>query len=161
MATCTVSIAAKTASGAALASAKIVFTPLPADKLRAQDGATIWPDAVSVTCDGAGLASVNLKTGDYRYQVAGPTGPANGRLTVPDLVSTSLDLLIGAAEPPYVTITWAEYQTLVSATAAPAVSVAAGLAAVADGVTFLAISDDGVSIIRRVAGAAIPAFVEI
>lgn len=161
MANCAVSIAAKDATGAALAGAKIVFTPLPGDALRAQDAGVIWPTPIAVTCDGSGLATVTLKTGTYAYQTIVSQRSVNGRIVVPDLVATSLDVLIGAAEPPYATVTWAEYQTLVSATPTPYATVAAGLAAVSDGATYLAQSDDGVSIIRRVAGAAVPAFVEL
>lgn len=161
MADCLISITAKSITGAALANATVTFTRLPGDALTAQDGATIWPASVQVVCDAGGLGSVTLKTGDYSYQVSTATGAVRGRITVPDVVATTLELLLGAAQPPYVTITWAEYQALVSATAMPAASVAAGLAAVADGVTFLAVSDDGVAIIRRVAGAAVPAFVEL
>ncbi len=161
MADCLITITAKSITGAALAGAAITFSRLPGDALTAQDGATIWPAPAQVVCDGAGLGSVTLKTGAYAYQVSSAAGAVRGRITVPDVVATTLELLLGTAELPYVVITWAEYQTLVAATASPYATVAAGLAAVADGVTYLARSDDGVSIIRRVGTAAVPAYVEI
>ena len=161
MADCLISITAKSITGAALAGATLTFSRLPGDSLTAQDGATIWPASAQVVCDGAGLGSITLKTGDYAYQVASATGQGRGRITVPDVVATTLELLLGTDEPPYELIDWEVYRDLVAATAAPADSVASGLTAAAEGALFLAASDTGFVIRRRVSAAAVPVYIDL
>lgn len=161
MADCTISITAKTASGAALANATIAFTPLDANHLRGQDGAVIFPSTVTVTCDAGGLGTITLKTGDYTYQVALPTGTVRGRITVPDMVTTTLDILLGTAEAPYQVIDWASWRAIVVDVAAPWPSVAAGLAGTAEGGYFVAASDDDIVVMRRVSGAAVAIHIDL
>lgn len=161
MADCLITITAKSITGAALAGATLTFSRLPGDALTAQDGATIWPAAAQVVCDGAGLGSVTLKTGAYAYQVSSAAGAVRGRITVPDVIATTLELLLGTAEPPYELIDWEEFRDLVAATAAPADSVSEGLTAAAEGALFLAASDAGLVVRRRVSAAAVPVYIDL
>lgn len=161
MPTCLVTLTVKNSTGAAVPNASFAFTPAKPMELRATDGAVIVGGPVEVVCSVGGTGSVNLTPGPYTYRTSSAFGEVIGTITVPDLVTIGLDVLIGTVEAPYAQISWAEYQTLVSVTASPAASVTAGLAAVVDGTVYLALSDDGVSIIQRVAGAAVPCFVEI
>jgi len=161
MADCLITITAKSITGAALAGATLTFSRLPGDALTAQDGATIWPAAAQVVCDGAGLGSVTLKTGAYAYQVSSAAGAVRGRITVPDVIATTLELLLGTAEPPYELIDWEEFRDLVAATAAPADSVSGGLTATAEGALFLAASDAGLVVRRRVSAAAVPVYIDL
>jgi len=161
MADCLITITAKSITGAALAGATLTFSRLPGEALTAQDGATIWPAAAQVVCDGAGLGSVTLKTGDYAYQVSSAAGAVRGRITVPDVIATTLELLLGTAEPPHELIDWEEFRDLVAATAAPADSVSEGLTAAAEGALFLAASDAGLVVRRRVSAAAVPVYIDL
>lgn len=160
MPTCLVNITVKNSAGAAIPNALFVFTPSKPLQLRSSDGAVILGAPVEVVCSAGGIGAVALTPGVYTYRTSSAVGEVIGEVNVPDLVSIAFELLIGTAEAPSAQISWAEYQTLVSSTAIPAASVTAGLAAVVDGTVYLALSDDGVAIIKRIAGAAVPCFVE-
>lgn len=161
MSLCTISITAKTAAGAALAGAVLTFTKSPGDRLTTDAGAAVWPLAVQVTCDASGLGSVTLLPGDYVCQTAGPQGPSRQLITVPDVIATTLDVLIGSTGIAYEAITWATYAALVATTVAPWASVAAGIAGVADGVRFIAVSDGGIRVFKRAGSTATPCFIDV
>jgi hypothetical protein len=161
MSLCTISITAKTAAGAALPGAVLTFTKSPGDRLTADDGAAIWPLSVQVSCDASGLGSVSLLPGDYVCQSAGPVGSVRQLITVPDVIATTLDVLIGSTGLTFETITWATYAALVATTVAPWPSVAAGVAGTADGSQFIAVSEGGVRVFKRAGAIATPCFIDL
>lgn len=161
MSLCTISITAKTAAGAALAGAVLTFTRTPGDRLTTDAGAAVWPLSVQVTCDAGGLGTVALLPGDYVCQTAGPLGPVRQLVTVPDVIATTLDVLIGSTGVTFETITWATYAALVAATVAPWASVAAGVAGTADGSRFIAVSDGGIRVFKRAGSTATPCFIDV
>ncbi len=161
MSLCTISITAKTAAGAALPGALLTFTPKPGDRLTADDGAAIWPLSVQVTCDASGLGSVSLLPGDYVCQSAGPLGSVRQLIEVPDVIATTLDLLIGTTGVAYEAITWAAYAALVATTVAPWPSVAAGVAGTADGSRFIAVSEGGIRVFKRAGSTATPCYIDL
>lgn len=153
MATCAITTTFRDSTGAAIPNARVTFVADAPDKLRGQDGAVLFPQPVEVTADGAGVASFSLKTGDYTYSATSRAGAIRGRLTVPDRVSATLDSLLLTPDVPHEVMTWPAFQALVDATPAPYASVSAGLAAVAEGVAFIAASDDTLVAVRKVGGA--------
>lgn len=161
MSLCTIYITARTAAGAALPAAVLTFTPSPGDRLRADGGATVWPTSVQVTCDASGLGSVALLPGAYVVQTAGPLGPVRQAITVPDTLSTTLDVLVGAVGVGYETISWATYAALVAATLTPWASVSAGVTGTADGSRFVAVSEGGLRVFKRVGAIATPCFIDL
>lgn len=158
MALCTISITAKTTDGAALPNAALTFTPTPADRLTADGGAAIWPLSVQVTCDAGGLGTVALLPGNYALQTVGPHGATRQPVIVPDVLATTLDVLIGAVELPHELIDWDTYAGLVSAAVPPWSSVAAGVAATADGGRFIAVSQGSLAVFKRVGSDALPSY---
>lgn len=153
MATCAITTTFRDSTGAAIANAKVTFTPASPDKLRGQDNDTLFPRPVEVTANGAGVATFSLKTGTYTYSATSPVGPIRGTITVPDRVSATLDAILLTPDTPYEIITWPAFQALVDATVTPYGSVASGLAAVAEGASFLAASDDRIVAVKKVGGA--------
>ena len=97
----------------------LTFTPTPGDRLTTDAGAAVWPLSVQVTCDASGLGTVSLLPGDYVCQSAGPVGPVRQLITVPDVIATTLDVLIGTTGLTYEAISWATYAALVATTVAP------------------------------------------
>lgn len=160
MADCVITYTVRDSSGAVVPSATILFTPIDPRRLRGADSAVIIGSPVSVVANGAGVATVTLKSGVYAYRAVTAMGEVVGSFTVPEAVSANLSALLSTPEV-YQIISWAEYQTLVSITATPFATIAAGLAGVADGALFVALQTDTLGIYRRVGAAAVPAYVEV
>lgn len=157
---CTITTTIRDASGAAKPGAKIVFQPGDPSLLRGVDTGTEIGTPVEAVANGAGVLTVTLQPGHYIYStIAGPTA-VRGKITVPDRVAVDLEDILLTPDGPYEIVTWAAFQLLV-ANATPYASIAAGLAAVAEGVAFVASSDDQLVLVRKVSGQPVNIFIDV
>lgn len=95
MTTCTVSFTARSAAGAILPGAKLVFTSLDA-QIRKVGSWTVPGDVSEATADGAGDGSLGLTPGRYALQMISALGERVAVVTVPNAASARLEELIDA-----------------------------------------------------------------
>ena len=160
MADCVISYTVRDSTGAVVPAATILFTPIDPRRLRGADSAVIIGSPISVVANGAGVATVTLKSGTYAYRTVTAMGEVVGSFRVPEAVSADLAALLSTPEV-FEIIGWPEYQALVVATVAPFATIAAGIAATPDGGLFISAQTETLGIYRRAGGAAIPAYTEI
>ena len=160
MADCVITYTVRDSTGAVVPSATITFEPVDPRKLRGADASVIMGQPVKVIASGAGVGTVTLKSGPYNYRAVTALGEVSGSVVVPEATSANLSALLSTPET-YLLITWPEYQALVVTTAVPFASIAAGLAATADGALFMVAMTDDLGVYRRVGAAAVRAYTEI
>lgn len=161
MGTCTITAVFKDATGAVIPGHVVTYTPANPDTLRAQDGAVQVGKPVKITADGAGAATFTLKSGPYVYQTQTEQGPVRGAIKVPDAASATLDAILATPDGVYELMSWPAVQAVIAAASVVYSSVTAGVAAVADGTAFVAVSDDSIVLVRRVAGSPVIIFPEV
>ena len=160
MADCVITYTVRDSSGAVVPAATITFEPVDPRRLRGADAAVIVGQPIKVVASGGGVGTVTLKSGRYLYRAVTALGEATGEFPVPEATSANLSALLSTPET-YQVITWPEYQALVVITTVPAASIAAGLAATADGALFMVAMTDDLGVYRRVGAAAVRAYTEV